>query len=270
MGKQGSKMRRGPNKPQSLTKIATGVAGLDDILEGGFPAGRTTLISGGPGTGKTTLACTFVLGACARGEKVVYVSFEESGPALINAMLSPGVDLRPAVKAGCLEFLTIMPEAMGAEQHLIRALARAKAFEPQHIVIDAISALQRVGDTRAAFDYLMRLVDFAKQQGITTLMTNQLAGNFEQIDFSGVGFSSLIDTIILLRFVEISDRLSRSLLVLKSRGAKHSNSYHRFVITDNGIEITSMPSRAKLSELQPQPLTAPSHAEVGVNQGGES
>ena len=145
MGKQGSKTQRGPSKPQRLTKIATGVAGLDDILEGGFPAGRTTLISGGPGTGKTML-------------------------------------------------------------------------------------------------------------GLEFLYKSALAGH------AG----------ILLRFVEISNRISRSLLVLKSRGTKHSNSYHRFVITDNGIEITSMPSGARLSELQAQPSTAPSHAEAGVDQGGES
>jgi len=162
-----------------------------------------------------------------------------------------------------------MPEAMGAEQHLIQAMSRIKALEPQHVVIDAISALQRIGGEKAAFDYLMRLVDFAKQQGITVLMTNQLAGNFEQIDFSGVGFSSLLDTIILLRFVEIYNKITRSLLILKSRGTKHSNSYHRFVITDHGIEMTTIPSGARLSELQGQPSTGRSHTEAGVRNGGE-
>jgi circadian clock protein KaiC len=251
-------------------RISSGNRQLDALLGGGYRRGASILITGASGTGKTTLACTFVQGACGRGEKVLYVSFEESGPALIDAMLSPGVDLRPAVKVGRLEFLTIMPEAMGAEQHLLRALSRIKAFEPQHIVIDAISALQRVGDDRAAFDYLMRLVDFAKQQGITTLMTNQLAGNFERIDFSGLGFSSLIDTIILLRFVEVHNKISRSLLILKSRGARHSNSYHRYVITDNGIEIATIPSGAKLSELHARPATEQSYAETRRSKGGEA
>jgi circadian clock protein KaiC len=251
-------------------RISSGNRQLDTMLGGGYRRGSSILVTGASGTGKTTLACTFVVGACARDERVLYISFEESSPALISAMLSPGLHLQPAVKAGRLEFLTIMPEAMGAEQHLIRAMSRVRAFEPQHIVVDAISALQRVGDEKAAFDYLMRLVDFAKQQGITILMTNQLAGNFEQVDFSGIGFSSLIDTIILLRFVEIYNKIARSLLILKSRGTRHSNSYHRFVITDGGIEMTTIPGGARLGELHAESSTERSHAEAGGGKGGEA
>ncbi len=250
-------------------RLSSGNKQLDGLLDGGYRRGASILVTGASGTGKTTLACTFVRAACARGERVLYVSFEESGPALMSTMLSPGVDLRPAVKAGCLDFITIMPEAMGAEQHLIRAMSRIRAFEPQHVVIDAISALQRIGGEKAAFDYLMRLVDFAKQRGITVLMTNQLAGNFEQVDFSGVGFSSLIDTIILLRFIELYNKITRSLLILKSRGMKHSNSYHRFVISDHGIEMTTIPSGARLSALQGPSSIGLSSVEAGVRKGGE-
>jgi circadian clock protein KaiC len=93
MGKQGRASRRGSSKGQTLPKVASGVAGLDDILEGGFPEGRITLISGGPGTGKSTLACTFVKAACARGEEVLYLSFEGSGEAPTSAMRSRGIEI---------------------------------------------------------------------------------------------------------------------------------------------------------------------------------
>jgi circadian clock protein KaiC len=236
--------------------ISTGNKPLDALLGGGYRRGSSVLITGASGTGKTTLACTFVRAACARGEKVLYVSFEESGEALTSAMLSPGIDLSRGVRAGTLEFLTVMPEAMGAEQHLIRALRRIEAAKPEHVVVDAISALERMGGEQAAFDYLMRLVDFCKQQGVTAVMTNQFAGNFAQFDFSGIGFSSLIDTIILLRFVERDDEVGRTLLILKSRGSKHSNSYHRFTITGGGIKILAMPGGAASSRVHNRPCAA--------------
>lgn len=220
--------------------LSTGCAQLDTVLSGGYRRNSSVLITGTSGTGKTTLACTFVKAACDRGEKVLYISFEESSEAVVSSMLSPGIDLQPAVRAGMLEFLTVMPEAMGAEQHLVRALRQMATFGPEHIVVDAISACKRIGDARAAFDYLMRLVDICKQRGITALLTNQRAGTDTEVDFSGIGFSSLIDAIILLRFVERGNQVGRGLLVLKSRGSKHSSDYHEFLITDHGIRVEAV------------------------------
>ncbi len=224
MAKQGSKTHRPPSEPPSLTKVATGIAGLDDILEGGFPAGRTTLISAGPGTGKTMLGLEFLYKSALAGKAGILLLFEERADATRRNVRSLGWDLAAMEKAGKLFIL--------------------EARLPRDAVLSG---------------------DF----NITTLMTNQLAGNFERIDFSGIGFSSLIDTIILLRFVEIYNKITRSLLVLKSRGTKHSNSYHRFVITDHGIEMTTIPSGARLSETYGQPLTERSHAEAGTRKGGE-
>lgn len=221
-------------------RISSGNAALDEVLGGGYRRATSILITGASGTGKTTLACTFVQAACNRGEKVLYISFEESSDAVLSSMLSPGIDLRPAVKSGNLEFQTVMPEAMGAEQHLARAFRQMDRFKPDHIVVDAISACTRMGSEQAAFDYLMRLVDRCKREGITCLMTNQLGGVDQQADFSGIGFSSLLDTIIFLRYVELRREIARSLLVLKSRGSKHSNRYHQYAITDEGIQIRPM------------------------------
>ncbi len=220
-------------------KITTGNRPLDFILDGGFRRGASILITGASGTGKTTLACTFVQAACSRGEKVLYISFEESEEALLSTMLSPGIDLRPSLKAGTLMCLTVMPEAMGAEQHLARAFRRIEAFEPEHVVIDAISACRRMGVEQAAFDYLMRLVDLCKRQNVTCIMTNQLGNIDEQGDFSGIGLSSLIDAILVLKYVSLSSGVVRRLLVLKSRGSKHSNRYHKYSITDHGIQVTT-------------------------------
>jgi circadian clock protein KaiC len=223
-------------------RLSTGNERLDTLLSGGYRRCSSVLVTGASGTGKTTLACTFAQAACDRGEKVLYISFEESSAAVVSSMLSPGIDLRPAVKAGQMEFLTVMPEAMGAEQHLARASRQITAFAPDHLIIDAISATLRMGDGQSAFGYLMKLVDFCKRRGITCLMTNQLPGSDVETDFSGMGISSLLDTIIVLRYVSLYGQVARSLLVLKCRGSKHSNSYHEYVITDHGIRIKAMPS----------------------------
>jgi circadian clock protein KaiC len=222
------------------TRVPTGSDQLDELLGGGYQRCSGILVAGASGTGKTTLACTFTQAACDRGEKVLYINFEESGAAVVGTMLSPGIDLRPAVKTGQLEFLTLMPEAMGAEQHLAHAFQQIDGFQPDHLVVDAISATVRMGGPQAAFDYLMKLVECCKRRGITCLMTNQLPGSNVETDFSGVGISSLLDTIIVLRYVSLQTQVTRSLLILKNRGSKHSNSYHEYVITDTGIRIRAL------------------------------
>ena len=153
--------------------ISSGSAQLDAMLEGGYRRATSMLIPGAPGTGKTTVASTFVQAACARGEKTLFVAFEESEEAVIANMLSPGIDLRPARRAGILRFLTDMPEAMGAEEHLFAALRVIAVFQPQLVVVDALSSVLRMGTEQAAFEYAMRLLIACKERGVTCLFTNQ-------------------------------------------------------------------------------------------------
>jgi circadian clock protein KaiC len=218
-------------------KVSSGHPRLDALLDGGYRRGSCTLMSGTTGTGKTSVASTFVRSACERGEKVLYIDFEESQEAMVYGMLSPGIDLRPAVQAGTLRFLTAMPEAMGVEEHLSRAFKAIKAFQPDHVIVDAISSCERMGTRMAAFGYLTRVVNTCKERGITLILINQTAGFREENEISGIGISSMVDTIIFLRYIEIGGEINRMVLVMKSRGAKHSNQYREFLITDHGIEI---------------------------------
>lgn len=221
-------------------KLSSGDARLDSILDGGYRRASATLISGTSGTGKTTVACTFVKAACARDERTLYINFEESPEAMVSGMLSPGIDLRPALKSGRLRIMATMPEGMGAEEHLLGALKAIEVFEPNHVVVDAISSCKRIGTEQAAFEYLMRLTNTCKEKGITTIFTNQTQGFQEAHEISGVGISSVIDTVIFLRYIDIGGEINRMLLVLKSRGAKHSNQYREFGITDHGLEISDV------------------------------
>jgi circadian clock protein KaiC len=208
------------------------------MLDGGFRRAACILIAGTSGTGKTTLASAFAQAASRRKEKVLYLNFEESQEAMIAGMLSAGIDLRPALRTQRLLVQTALPEAMGSDNHLVRALDAIDSFKPDHLILDAISACVRMGSEQAAFDYLMRLVAVVKARGITCILTNQivgLLGGGEEL--SGIGFSSVVDAVVHLRFVDAGQEIGRQILIVKARGSGHSNRRESFYITDQGINF---------------------------------
>jgi circadian clock protein KaiC len=230
-------------------KIPTGVSRLDDILDGGYRRASCILTAGQPGAGKTILASSFVDCMCRRGETVLFIGFEESEAAMVGNVLNAGIDLAPHIASGRLAFLTSFPEAMGVEEHYFRALTRIDAFSPRHVVVDAISACERMGGKRFAFDYQMRLLNACKERGITVFFTNQISGAADVMDLSGNGISSMVDTVVILKYLQVSGETSRVLQVLKSRGSRHSNQTCEFVICDDGIRIMDAYAGKERSEL---------------------
>ena len=220
--------------------VSIGHAGIDEIMGGPLLRGSGLIISGSPGAGKTTIACNFAWAACARKDRVLYVSFEESAEGLIDCMLSPGIDLRPAVKSGRLKILSYMPESAGANVHLYRILQAIDEFKPDHIVIDSITSSLRMGSEHTAFDFAIRLVSICKEKGITALFTSQLEGLGGMSDISGLNISSLADTVMVLRYIDVGGEMNRMLLVVKARGHRHSNQYREFLITSQGIDIANV------------------------------
>jgi len=221
-------------KPQ---RISSGNPSLDAFLGGGYQAGTCILISGPAGSGKTSVACTFACAACKEGHKVLYVNYEESQEGMLIGMLSIGIDLRPAIEDSAFQVVSIMPESMGTEEHLFHLMMTIKRFEPEHLVIDAVSACERIGGKLAAFDFVVRIIDACKTKGITVLLINQLSNATQEHDVSGMGISSIIDTIIKLDYKFTDSEMIRNLLVMKSRGTRHSHKFHSFVLTDQGIRI---------------------------------
>jgi circadian clock protein KaiC len=220
-----------------LRRISSGHPTLDGILGGGYQEGTCILISGLTGTGKTCMGSTFLRSVCEQGQKALCVNYEESLQAMVAGMLSLGIDLRPAIESDNLEVMTIMSEAMGIEQHLYRILTAIRRFQPRHLVMDAISALKRIAGEKAAFDFVMRLVDACRKEGLTTVLVNQARGASEDHEFSGIGISSIIDTVITLHYKDTGEEIGRCLVVRKSRGSRHSNKYHDYLLTDQGIRI---------------------------------
>ncbi len=219
--------------------LSTGNRELDAALGGGYRRSACILIAGASGTGKTSLACSFVQAACRRGEKALYISFEESPEALASAVLSAGIDLEPLQRAGNLEICSSLPESRGSDEHLFYHLQLIDASQPDCVVVDAISACRPMGSGKAAFDYCMRLVNVCKDRGITCLLTNQKKDTPLGDDPSGLGFVSLVDTVIQLHYEATNDELRRMLVVLKARGSKNSPRFYELRINDSGIELGS-------------------------------
>ncbi len=225
------------NHPASSERISSGVPRLDAMLGGeGYYRGSSILISGTAGTGKTSLSAHFANATCARGERCLYLAFEESPHQLVRNMKSIGVDLGPWIKKGALRLEASRPTLHGMEMHLATIHKMVNDFEPQVVIIDPISNFATAGTGAEAEAMLLRLIDFLKSRQITAMFVNLTAGGnaWERTD---VGVSSLIDTWILLRDIELAGERNRGIYVLKSRGMKHSNQIREFLITSQGIEL---------------------------------
>ena len=225
------------NHPASNERISSGVPRLDAMLGGeGYYRGSSILISGTAGTGKTSLSAHFAQATCQRGERCLYLAFEESPAQLIRNMKSIGVDLTPWVKKGLLRLESSRPTLHGIEMHLATIHKMVDDFKPQVVIIDPISNFSSAGTLADAEAMLLRLIDFLKAQQITAMFVNLTAGGnaWEKTD---LGVSSLIDTWILLRDIELAGERNRGLYVLKSRGMKHSNQIREFLITSEGIRL---------------------------------
>jgi circadian clock protein KaiC len=224
----------------STERVSTGVPRLDAMMAGsGYYKGSSILISGTAGSGKTSLAAAFVDSLCRKGKKCMYFSFEESPEQLMRNMRSIGIDLGRWAKRGLLAFHSLRPQLYGLEMHLATMHKLIRDFNPEGVVVDPVTNLTSVGDTDEIKAMLVRVIDFMKSQGITSVYTSLTAGGsaFEQ---SEVGISSLMDTWLLVRMIESSNERNRLLYVLKSRGIAHSNQMREFQLTDDGIKLVDV------------------------------
>ena len=221
----------------SNERVSSGIPGLDAMLGGaGFYRRSSVLVSGTPGTGKSSVAAHIIDAACRRGERCIYFAFEESEHQIIRNMLSIGINLERWVKRGLLRFSASRPSARGLEMHLVNMHKHVVQFNPSFAVVDPITNLFSVGTRSEIQSIFTRLIDFLKTNQITSVFTS-LTHAATNIDQTEVGLSSLMDTWIVLRDLESSGERNRGIEVLKSRGMSHSNKIREFKLTDNRMQL---------------------------------
>ncbi len=221
----------------SNERVSSGIKALDEMLEGkGYYRGSTVLVSGTAGIGKTSMAAHFAEAACKRGDRVLYFCFEESPNQLMRNMLSVGIKLEPWVRKGLLRFQATRPTLYGLEMHLAVTHKYVNEFKPDVVILDPINTFA-IGDREFEVKtLLMRIVDFLKVNQITALFTSLTSAEC-RTESSDVGISSMIDTWLLLRDIELNGERNRGMYVLKSRGIANSNQIREFVLTNHGVEF---------------------------------
>jgi circadian clock protein KaiC len=237
----------GLDQPGTAQKVSTGIPSLDDMFKGaGYTRGSTVLVSGTAGTGKTSLAAAFAIERCKRGERCLFLSYEESSGQLIQNMSSIGFRFGPLVKKGLLKIVSTRPSFFGLEMHLLEVYKIIADFKPQAVVIDPLTSLIGQGNQLEVQSMLTRTIDVLKSKGITGFFTS-LVSSTAQNDTSGeIGVSSLIDTWIVVRELEENEgkRRIRGLYIVKSRGMGHSSDVHKLVLSDDGINLVPMDADA--------------------------
>lgn len=224
----------------SSERITSGIEHLDKMLGGqGFYVGSSILVSGTAGTGKTSLAASFVNANCANGKRCIYFAFEESPTQIQRNMRSIGLDLSAHVESGLLEFHSSRPTLFGLEMHLVAIHKYIKKFKPDIVVLDPITNLITVGSVSEVKAMLIRLVDFLQNEGITVLFT-ALALNNTVNEQTDEGISSLVDSWLLIRDIEFNGERNRGMYVMKSRGIGHSNQVREFIITEDGLDLVDV------------------------------
>ena len=225
--------------PAATDTVSTGVPDLDAMLgRGGWFKGSVTMVSGESGTGKTTFAAAFADSACRRGDRCLFMAFEESGAQLARNMASVGMDLSRWEREGLLRLHASRPTQLGLERHLTSIYQEVEATSPDVMVVDPISDFTTLGTAMDVKALLMRIVDYLKNRQVTTIITSLTHEHATE----SPAVSSLIDNWVQLRNLESESQRDRGLFIQKARGMPHSNQIREFQLTAEGIRLLDVVS----------------------------
>jgi circadian clock protein KaiC len=220
-------------------RISSGLNRLDHMLRGGYHRGSNVLISGAPGTAKSTLSGMFALAACKRGERTLYVSFDEGASQIVRNLRSVGIQLEPHLKSGMLEMYSTRTRGPNVEDQFGALRAKVRAHRPSCLVIDPLSALSTKLAHLASADATQQFLDFLKAEGITVVNTSLMDG-ISTDEATATGISTIADTWIHLSYVVQDGERNRALTIVKSRGTGHSNQVRELSLSDSGVTLTDV------------------------------
>jgi circadian clock protein KaiC len=225
----------------SVERVSSGVKRLDTMLGGGYHRGACVLITGFPGTAKTTLSGAFAEAACRRGERTMFVSFDSDGSEVVRNLTSVGIQLARFTKTGCLRMISARAIAGSAETLLVHIKSLVKEQRARCLVIDPVSALSKAGNELTAHAVAERLIDWSKTAGITLVCTSLLDEvSSPSSDAGPLQVSTMADTWIHLNYLVQAGERNRGMSIIKSRGTSHSNQVRELILSDTGVTLADI------------------------------
>jgi circadian clock protein KaiC len=226
--------------PVTTERISTGVERLDAMLDGGYYRGANVLITGSPGTAKTTLCGAFAQSACDRGERTLFVSFDSRSDEVTRNLASVGIRLQRFTEAGLLRLMSARAINGSAEIHLMQIKRMAHEFGARCIIVDPISALSKSGNIDTSSGVVERLIDWTKEEGLTLVCTSLLGGAAPQMETTPLAISTISDTWLHLTYHAQAGERNRGLTIVKSRGTSHSNQIRELLLSDSGVSLADV------------------------------
>lgn len=226
-----------PLEPASVERFSSGVPALDRMLAGGYFRHTSTLLTGAPGTAKTSLCGAFAEAACNREEKTLFIGYDTRGEEVVRNLASIGVDLAPHLKSGLLRLEWTQAFHGSAEFQLMEIRRLAEQHQAENLIIDPLSALQRSGMERASVE---RMVSWSRSRKITLLCTSLLENRTDHLESTPIDISTLADNWIHLSYHVHAGERNRGLSIVKARGTAHSNQVRELILTDSGITLADV------------------------------
>lgn len=221
----------------STIRLSSGNVNLDRMCGGGFFRDSVILVSGATGTGKTLMATTFLAGGAMQGERSLLFAFEESRDQLYRNAAGWGIDFDDLERRDLLRVVSVYPETAGLEDHLIAMQKMIAEFRPTRVAIDSLSALERVSTSKGFREFVISLTSFIKHQEIAGMYTATTPNLLGGSSITEGHISTITDSIILMRYVELFGEMRRGMTVLKMRGSMHDKEIREFKIDGAGMHI---------------------------------
>ena len=218
-------------------RISSGNEEMDAMCGGGMFRDSIILVSGSTGTGKTLMTTEFIHAAIRAGEKALLLAFEESREQLVRNAKSWGIDYVGTEKAGLLKIVCRYPESMGLEDHLIHIKREIDEWKPQRVGLDSMSALERVSSRKSFREFVIGVTSEMKTAEVAGLFTNTTSMLMGSESITETHISTITDSIILLRYVELQGTMRRGVTVLKMRGSMHDKDIREYTINGSGMHI---------------------------------
>jgi circadian clock protein KaiC len=218
-------------------RVTSGNDRLDEMCGGGWLRDSVVLASGATGTGKTLLVTTFLSGGAARGERTLLFAFEESRHQLFRNARGWGYDFEGLEEQGLLKVVSNYPETKGLEDHLIWMKELMDDYRPDRLAVDSLSAMERVSSVKGFREFVIGLTSFVKDHAACALFTSTTPTLLGGTSITEAHISTITDSIILLRYVELYGEMRRGLTILKMRGSNHEKDIREFTIDASGMHL---------------------------------